>query len=346
MPSSSTWSVSLFLLEFTLTHSTLQDGTLTDSIAAVEAAWGKVATDLGLDPEYVIAATHGKRAIDNLAHFRPEIKAHEMDAEVANFEQTILDFADAFGKQQQARSRSNSTSVSSGASTPALSVGPSETSSKASSRAPSFSYGQSPSVRSSLGSESRRPSFASRLSNILQMSAVPEGRETDVFEDERPSSEKEKEKELENDIEAAWEIEADGVDRSVKILPGVHKMIASIPEGRYAVATSGAKTYGTPSLPPSFILFSKKSHSFGVLCSVRSDDPRRHHAPTRDHHRRRQASQSRQARPRPLPPRRLLPRLLRLALRRLRRLALGHPRGRRVGRDGHCGVHEPPARED
>ena len=42
----------------------------------------------------------------------------------------------------------------------------------------------------------------------------------------------------------AWQIEAAAVDRSVRILPGVKKMIASIPEGHYAVATSGAKTYG------------------------------------------------------------------------------------------------------
>lgn len=212
---------------------------MTDSIAAVEAAWGKVATDLGLDPEYVIAATHGKRAIDNLAHFRPEIKAHEMDDEVSNFEQTILDFADSFGKQQ-ARSRSGSiTSASSGASTPALSAGVSEASSKAASRAPSFSYhGASPAVQAALNAGSRRPSFGTRLNNILQMSSVHEDREMAVFDDER------REKETEADIEAAWEIEADGVDRSVKILPGVHNMIASIPEGRYAVATSGAKTYG------------------------------------------------------------------------------------------------------
>lgn len=42
----------------------------------------------------------------------------------------------------------------------------------------------------------------------------------------------------------AWQIEAASVDRSVRILPGVRKMIDSLPEGRYAVATSGAKTYG------------------------------------------------------------------------------------------------------
>lgn len=43
----------------------------------------------------------------------------------------------------------------------------------------------------------------------------------------------------------AWQQEAASVDRSVRILPGVKRMMDSIPQGRYAVATSGAKTYGT-----------------------------------------------------------------------------------------------------
>ena len=72
-----------------------QDGTLTDSIAAVEAAWGKVAKDIGQDPAFVIAATHG-RAIDNLAQFKPHIKVHEMEAEVQAFEESIFFFADAY----------------------------------------------------------------------------------------------------------------------------------------------------------------------------------------------------------------------------------------------------------
>ncbi|EMD39578.1 hypothetical protein CERSUDRAFT_37437, partial [Gelatoporia subvermispora B] len=74
------------------------DGTLTDSISAVEAAWGKVAQDIGQDPAYVIAATHGKRAVDNLAQFKPHIKAHEMDSEVTAFEESILFYADAYHK--------------------------------------------------------------------------------------------------------------------------------------------------------------------------------------------------------------------------------------------------------
>ena len=42
----------------------------------------------------------------------------------------------------------------------------------------------------------------------------------------------------------AWQIEASAVDCSVRILPGVRKMI-DLPTGWYAVATSGAKSYGT-----------------------------------------------------------------------------------------------------
>lgn len=44
----------------------------------------------------------------------------------------------------------------------------------------------------------------------------------------------------------AWKLEARLVDRSIRILPGVKRMMESIPDGRYAVATSGAKTYGKP----------------------------------------------------------------------------------------------------
>ena len=46
----------------------------------------------------------------------------------------------------------------------------------------------------------------------------------------------------------AWQVEATAVDRSVRILPGVKKLMDSIPEGRYAVTTSGARTYGASSV--------------------------------------------------------------------------------------------------
>ncbi|KAF5380654.1 hypothetical protein D9757_007009 [Collybiopsis confluens] len=216
------------------------DGTLTDSISAVEAAWGKVAKDIGQDPAYVIAATHGKRAVDNLAQFKPHIKAHEMDSEVQNFEESILFFADAYtshGPGSRRASFSSESALDSVVSTPSLTPG----SSAPSSRTSSFAF-----------DSSRRPSFASRLSNALMMSAVPEAQVNDqyqfAFEDTIAEEDqleiqghyntKAKNHQLE-----AWQTEAAAVDRSVRILPGVKRMINSIPAGRYAVATSGAKTY-------------------------------------------------------------------------------------------------------
>ncbi|KAF9066452.1 HAD-like domain-containing protein [Rhodocollybia butyracea] len=207
------------------------DGTLTDSIAAVEAAWGKVATDIGQDPAYVIAATHGKRAIDNLAQFKPHIKAHEMDREVQSFEESILFFADAF-KTHGPGSRRGSFSesaVDSEFSTPSLTPG----SSAPSSRSSSFAFSES----------SRRPSFVTRLSSALMMSAVPETEVLNTeFEDFAIEDELIQQKTMIHQLEA-WQLEAAAVNRSVRILPGVKKMISSIPAGRYAVATSGAKTY-------------------------------------------------------------------------------------------------------
>ncbi|KAI0081518.1 HAD-like protein [Panus rudis PR-1116 ss-1] len=215
------------------------DGTLTDSIAAVEAAWGKVAKDIGQDPAYVIAATHGKRAVDNLAQFKPHIKEHEMDEEVQKFEESILFFADAYNRHGPG-SRQNSP-ASSAPGTPALTPGSSAPSSRAPSRASSFvgSLGQLASIR--------RPSFLSRLTGLLTMSSLPE-REAAVFEDSTMEEQHQEfmareEQKLQKDQLQAWQIEASAVDRSVQILPGVKNMIESIPEGRYAVATSGAKTY-------------------------------------------------------------------------------------------------------
>ncbi|KAF9257165.1 HAD-like protein [Marasmius fiardii PR-910] len=235
------------------------DGTLTDSISAVEAAWTKVANDIGQDPEYVIAATHGKRAIDNLRALKPHLKkvsSDVMDGEVQGFEESILFFADAYNKHGPgsrsgsafANSLANSRS-SSISGTPDLTPGSSAPSSRASSIVPS---------------QTRRPSFASRLNSMLmtKMSVVPEGSDANVsivgeyhrhFEDPEMDSEDHQdlieckrgggEKKSVHDALEAWQIEASAVNRSVRILPGVKRMIDSIPSGRYAVATSGAKTY-------------------------------------------------------------------------------------------------------
>ncbi|TFL04852.1 HAD-like protein [Pterulicium gracile] len=218
------------------------DGTLTDSIQAVEAAWGKVAKDIGQDPKYVIAATHGKRAIDNLSQFKPHIKAHEMDDEVQNFEESILYYADAYNVHGPG-SRTNSTAITpidspchSGYTTPALSSGDA---SEPSSRRESFANPNGP----------RRPSFLTRLfSRINMTSSAPRvaGEYEDTIDEEEdtdPKSGKDATDDVTRHVFEAWQLEAAEVDRSVRILPGVKKMISSLPEGRYAVATSGAKTY-------------------------------------------------------------------------------------------------------
>ena len=41
-----------------------------------------------------------------------------------------------------------------------------------------------------------------------------------------------------------WQLEAASVDRAIQILPGVKKLIDSIPAGRYAVATSATTNFG------------------------------------------------------------------------------------------------------
>lgn len=165
-----------------------------------------------------------------------------MDDEVTKFEESILYFADAYNVHGPGSRRGSfsSTPLSSGMATPELS---SAGSSAPSSRASSFAFGPE-----------RRPSFGTRLGSALRMSSVPEAQVYEpTFEDGIDSQVEDAQwnpKLLKHRFEA-WQIEAAAVDRSVRILPGVKRMIESIPAGQYAVATSGAKTYGkTFQLPP------------------------------------------------------------------------------------------------
>ncbi|KAJ6502475.1 HAD-like protein [Mycena sanguinolenta] len=200
------------------------DGTLTDSIAAVEAAWARVAEEIGQDPADVIALTHGKRAVDNLAMLKPDIEEHEMDDQVAAFERSILFYADAYHKYGPG-SRPNKKAPASSALPPTLNK----------SSAPSAPPSRQPSSLGNAGPA--RPTLVSRLSEMLLATAreLEEKGSHDLEQGGRFSK-------TENKPEA-WELEAATVNRSVKILPGVRRMLSSIPKGRYAVATSGAKTY-------------------------------------------------------------------------------------------------------
>ncbi|PIL27054.1 hypothetical protein GSI_10193 [Ganoderma sinense ZZ0214-1] len=140
------------------------DGTLTDSIAAVEAAWSKVARDIGQDPAYVIAATHGKRAIDNLAQFKPHIAAHEMDAEVQAFEESILFFADAYAMHGPGSHPREISPVSSGEATPS-STGATIASSRLSSSDSQCSLASDLEDGTSLSPV--RPAFVRRIATLL-----------------------------------------------------------------------------------------------------------------------------------------------------------------------------------
>ncbi|KAJ7632696.1 HAD-like protein [Roridomyces roridus] len=201
------------------------DGTLTDSINAVEAAWARVAEEIGRDPAEIIALTHGRRAIDNLAELK-NVCEEEMDEAVEKFEHSILYYADAFHKW---RRRMPSSAVS----TPALdtSSGSSAPSSGPPSRQPS-STGHSDPIR---------PGFVSRLSDML-IATARELEEKGLVEGEACLQVNEGNSTPFEELQE-WQLEAAAVDRSVKILPGVRRMLASIPAGRYAVATSGAQTY-------------------------------------------------------------------------------------------------------
>ncbi|ORY26278.1 HAD-like domain-containing protein [Naematelia encephala] len=192
------------------------DGTLTDSIAAVEAAWTAKADELGLEPEVVIAATHGRRASDNLMELVPGLRKEHVEREVEKFEKTILDFADT-PPQSRKGSFSSSRKSSFAAGTRALSG------STLGSLSPMTPIGGTPDQRSS---GAYRPDIALAFTSFkLGNSEVDVVTADDTpFEDEDEEEEK-------------------LLDMSVRILPGVRELIDSLPEGKYAVATSGAKTY-------------------------------------------------------------------------------------------------------
>ena len=164
-----------------------------------------------------------------------------MDAEVQAFEETILFFADAFTRHGPGSIPASP--VSSGAVTPALTPSNSLPSSRSSSRTSSF-VGNITQLATF-----RRPSFLSRVSSLLAMpSIIPEG-DAATFDD--PIMEEDHETVVDDwraNLEKqhrlrAWQVEAAAVDRSVRILPGVKRLMDSIPKGKYAVATSGARTY-------------------------------------------------------------------------------------------------------
>jgi len=64
------------------------DGTLIDSIPAVNRAWSAWATRQGLDPEFVLTQIHGRRSIDSIRKLRPDVDAEAEDQFLRRLEST------------------------------------------------------------------------------------------------------------------------------------------------------------------------------------------------------------------------------------------------------------------
>ncbi|KAK4686895.1 hypothetical protein P7C73_g3220, partial [Tremellales sp. Uapishka_1] len=192
------------------------DGTLTDSIAAVEAAWTAKAVELELEPHVVIAATHGRRASDNLMELVPNLRKEHVEQEVDRFERTILAFADS-----PPQSRKNSFASS-------------RTPSMSGTRRSSLALAPMTPVNNASPVVSRRSSILFSSDSISAMSSIPALAKVEL------KSAEVNESPFDDDDEDG---EVDLVDMSVRILPGVRALIDSLPEGKFAVATSGAKTY-------------------------------------------------------------------------------------------------------
>jgi hypothetical protein len=216
--------------------------TLTDSISAVKAAWGKVAQDIGEDPGYVVAATHGKRAVDNLSHFKPHIKEHEMDNEVTKFEESIVFFADRLhGPGSKFREQ-----YSASPQVPIVRI----LSNRLMARVSLLLLTREPSPPLSIILSNDPPkyfSFGNRLLNLFNFSVSEEIHIQKLSHSDNnfiPEFNIDSVAKINDEGLEAWQLEAASVDRAIQILPGVKRIIDSIPAGRYAVATSGAKTYG------------------------------------------------------------------------------------------------------
>ncbi|GAA5979063.1 hypothetical protein JCM10908_002792 [Rhodotorula pacifica] len=232
------------------------DGTLVDSIKAVEAAWGAVAQEIGQDPEEVIAATHGRRAIDNLRDLKPKLRRltnEQMEPHVEEFEKKILKEADEFGEKVRSRRASESSSRRNSAS-----------SSRRNSRRGSSTSGRNPLLTGLAGGQFNMSSISTDQSGEASKTASPkptgEGENADLntvnqklanlnTNDDRMSQldadpfEDSDEEDSAFDLDEYTEEEIGCRNKSVRILPGVRRLIDSLPTGRWAVATSGAKTY-------------------------------------------------------------------------------------------------------
>jgi mannitol-1-/sugar-/sorbitol-6-phosphatase len=64
------------------------DGTLVNSLPAVDRAWRKWAVEYGLDPDYVAPRIHGRRAVESIATLGPHLNQEEAFLRLEHLEAT------------------------------------------------------------------------------------------------------------------------------------------------------------------------------------------------------------------------------------------------------------------
>jgi len=62
------------------------DGTLIDSLPAVDRAWSIFARKHGFEPEFVLSRIHGRRSIDSIRELVPHVDPEEEDLYIRNLE--------------------------------------------------------------------------------------------------------------------------------------------------------------------------------------------------------------------------------------------------------------------
>ncbi|GAA5871110.1 hypothetical protein JCM16303_001692 [Sporobolomyces ruberrimus] len=240
------------------------DGTLVDSITAVEAAWSSVAEELGMPADEVIAATHGRRAIDNLKDLKPKLRRltnEQMDEHVQEFEKRILREADEFNNRVRSRRDSENSSRRG-----------SNQSSRRPSRRGSSGSGANPLLTGLAGGQFGMSKMESpKGDNLDTVNAKLAALNTDDDADrmaqlDNPFDEEDDEEDTHFDLNEYTEEEIGCRNASIRILPGVRRLIDSLPTSRYAVATSSAKTYAHGALARAGIKRPK--------VTVTADDPR------------------------------------------------------------------------
>ncbi|GAA5982603.1 hypothetical protein JCM5350_002116 [Sporobolomyces pararoseus] len=239
------------------------DGTLVDSITAVEAAWSSVAQELGMPADEVIAATHGRRAIDNLRDLKPKLRRltnEQMDEHVQEFEKRILKEADEFNNRVRSRRDSENSSRRG-----------SNQSSRRPSRRGSSGSGPNPLLTGLAGGQFGMSKLESPKDKDLdgvneKLAALNTDEPDRMAQLDNPFDDDDDEEEGHFDLNDYTEEEIGCRNASIRILPGVRRLIDSLPTGRFAVATSSAKTYAHGALARAGIKRPK--------VTVTADDPR------------------------------------------------------------------------